>query len=333
MAYSSNDPANYVAVGKQTAIDTEATSFKFVKWLNDDVMSADKDTDSVYEGGDGQDQGLHYQKFVKADGSIETFARPDTFTYLAAWAMGSGVTPASAATADVASHIYTPNATLPALTVEQCFGGGQDIERVSNAIISGFTVEGEAGLPWKLTVPFIGGGTYYYRDGSASALSPAVESGDPAMYNNTINLIDGATSYDVRKWNFNFERGVDDNLFTNQMFRRAVVPLTRQLTVTAEIIYQNHNLWKKIQYGQTTASMVPVNLATGAFSAAVSLASSQQLRLDVPLLRYTSVSVNKLSPDGQTLILNVTGRAVKGATGICQIGANICGRATSYLLP
>lgn len=330
MAFSSNDPRNYAAIGKQSAAGTEATVFNFPKFLNDTVVKAEEETESIFEGGDGQVQGLHFKKWVKADGELEVFARPLTFAYLSAFAMGSAVAVPSTAAADIASHCYVPNATLPALTIEHAFAGGNEIERVSDAVISGITIEGEAGMPWKVNVPFIGGGTYYYRDGSASALTASLEGALPGIYQNGAVLIDGATSLDVRKFTVQFERKIDDNLYTNQMFRRTVVPLTQECTVTAQVIFQSNALWKKIKYG--TGSMPSLNLATGAFSArAGNLASSQLLGVDVPCLNYTNVALNRLNPDGETVVMDVTGKAVKSATGILQLRANIIGRATSYL--
>src|SRR4051812_22510228 len=125
MPFSSNDPKDYLAIGKQSAAGTEATTFKFVKYLTGGLDVA-QENETIYEGGDGQDPGLVYKSRVKPDGSFDVYARPDTFTYLAAWAMGSGVDPAS--TAAVASHIYTPNSTVPFLTVEQCWGGGNNAD-------------------------------------------------------------------------------------------------------------------------------------------------------------------------------------------------------------
>ena len=62
------------------------------------------------------------------------------------------------------------------------------------------------------------------------------------------------------------------------------------------------------------------------------LTSSQMVQLNIPLLRYTDVSVNDLEPDGQSMVLDFTAVAIKGATGICQIRSNNAAQATSYLL-
>ena len=329
MAYSSNDPRNYLALAKQSAQGSEASSnFKFVKYLSGG-LAPEFETEAVYEGGDGQDVGLVYKKSINVGGEFDVFARPDTFAYLAAWAMGSGVTPPS--TGGVASHIYTPNATVPFLTVEQAFGGGNTIDRAIDCIAAGFKIDAEAGAPWKITVPLVAGGSYYHRNGSASALSATLESGDPAQYQGGAYLITGATSLDVRSWTLDFSRNVDTDLFTVGLNRRTVVPLTRNLTLGMQVIMQDENLYRTILYNGGTQVDVP--LASGAFHAERALTSSQLLAADVPNLKWTGVQVNRLEPDGQTVILDVAAQAVKQGTGILQLRANITGQPTSYLLP
>ncbi len=329
MGYSSADPRNYLAMAKQKTVSEEATTgFKFLKYLGDSGLKHDNGSESVFEGGDGQDQGLHYRTSVKPDGQVVAYARPDMFTYLSAWALGSAAVVGTSV--GVGTSVYTPNATVPFLTVEQAWGGGNQIDRVMSAIVTGFQVEGEAKAPWKVTAPFIGGGTPYFRDGAASALSAVLESGDPAMYAGGAYLIDGATSLDITRFTYNFQRNVDDDLFTTDVYRRKVIPLSRQVSVDFQVIWQDQALYRNIQYGG--GSFVPPNLATGAFHAERRLTASQLIAIDVPLLRYTNVEVNRLEPDGQTVVLDVSAMGAKGGTGLVQhtIVHNAVG-ASAYL--
>ena len=327
MGYSSADPANYLAFAKQTNESTEATTgFKHLKYLGDSGMSLETSTESVYEGGDGQDQGLHYKSKVKPDGQLQVFARPDSFAFLSAWALGSGVDPAS--TGQVASHVYTPNATIPYLTMEQAWGAGQQIERVLSTILTGFQVEGEAGMPWRVSVPFIGGGTPYVRN-ATQALTPSLESGDPAMFAGGAYLVNGATTLDITRFSYNFARNVDDDLHTTSVFRRKVIPLTRSVELSFQLIWQDQALWKSIDYG--ASPFVTEALASGAFHAERLLTASQLIAIDVPNLKYTNVEVNRLEPDGQTVVLDVSAMGVKQGTGVCQHRINVTGVPTSYL--
>jgi Phage tail tube protein len=331
MGYSSNDPRNYFAMAKQTAVGTEATTgFKFIKFLGDTGFDIGIGAEVVHEGGDGQDPGLVYKSETSPDGQVNAYARIDMWTYLSAWAMGSAA--AVGTSAGVGTSVYVPNATIMPLTVEQAWGGGRQIDRVSDTILTGFQVEGEAGAPWSVTVPFIGGGTPYYRDGAASALTAVLESGDPAMYAGGAYLINGATDLDVTRWSVNFSREVDDNLRTVNTFRRKVIPLTRSLEVTAQVIWQDQAYYRQIQYGG--GSVVPHELATGAFHAERQLVSSQLMAIDVPMMKFTDVSVNRLVPDGQTVLLDITAQAYRVATGLMQLrSVHNAISASSYLGP
>lgn len=331
MGFSTNDPRNYFALARQTAAGTEATTgFKFLKFLGDTGFDVGIEEEQQFEGGDGQDVGLVYRSKTNPDGQIEINARVDAFTYLSAWALGSAA--AIGTSIGVGTSIYTPNSTVPALTVEQAWGGGKQIDRVSDAILTGFTIEAEAGAPWRINAPFIGGGTPYYRDGAASALTAVLESGDPAMYAGGAYLINGGTELDLLRWTYRFERQVDDDLRTVNTFRRKVIPLTRSVGLDMQVIWQDQNYYRQVQYGG--GSVVPHELATGAFTAQRVLSGSQMMGIDVPNLRFTGVSVNRLVPDGQTVILDISAMGVKAGTGIVQHRVNhLTVGASAYLSP
>jgi hypothetical protein len=324
--FSSADPADYLAIGRQTNFETESSTFRYLRHLSGG-LTLDQESETIYEGGGGQDPTLVYKTKVKPDGEIEAYARPVQFGVLAAYAMGSGVTPASHA--NFGSHLYVPNATVPYVTVEEAFGAAGHINRVAGAIVSGFRVEGEAGQPWKITAPFIGGGTVTRR---TSALTPAYESLDPGMFSNSAVLLNGATSLDITKFTYNFEKKVDDDLYTTNVYRRGVVQLTRRLGIDFTVIYQDANLYRTVQYGGTTATVLPADLATGAFRADTNINASVNVGLEVPFLRYTGVQLNRLIPDGETMLLDVSAEAVKvSGTHMTAARANIP-EPTSYLV-
>jgi hypothetical protein len=69
----------------------EASSgFKFVKYLGDTGFDIGIESQTQYEGGDGQDPGLVYKQKTNPDGQVVANVRPDLWTYGAAWSMGSG---------------------------------------------------------------------------------------------------------------------------------------------------------------------------------------------------------------------------------------------------
>lgn len=323
MPYSSSDPANYFAVGQQSARGTEASSFKFWKYGEGTGFEIDSDHESEFEGGDGQAQGLHYKTAIKADPQLTGNARPDFFTHVSAFVMGSQIAPPSVGATDLASHVFVPNATVPYLTVEQRWRAGNSIDRVTDTIVKAVEIKGEANKPWRITAEMVSGATVYLRNGAASALTAAFESNPPFMYAGGAYLIDGATSLDITNFTYKFERGVDDDLYTLSPYRRAVVPLNYAVSLDFQVIVENANLYEKVVAGAAGATQIPVALPTGAFRAQSIAGSSQMAQIDIPLLNYVGAKVNRIEPDGKTVLLDVVAMGVKGATGIVQHRSNV----------
>lgn len=323
MPWSSADPRNYLAIGQQTARGTEATSFKFIKYNAESGFEVEQEFEVEAEGGDGQNEGLAYKTFIKADPAAAGNLRPDIFTHLSAFIMGSQIAPPSVGANDLATHIFTPNATIPYLTVEQAFIGGNTIDRVVDVNAKSLTITGEAGRPWRFSAEFVGGGTVYGRNGAASALTATYEANGPYMYAGGAYLIDGATSLNVEKFEYKFERKLDEDLFTNAPFRRAVNPLQQKVSLDLTAILEDDDLYQKVKYGAAGGTTIPVNLSTGAFTALSIGTASQMARIDIPLLYHVDAKLNRLDPDAKTVKIDLVSMGVKGATGITQLRSNV----------
>jgi hypothetical protein len=308
-----NDPNNYFAFGKQTAKGTDASTFFFTRHLDGSGYDVDSEVESVREGGDGQEVGLRYRTMVKADPQLVSLSRQQVAARL--WAGVLGVdTIASAGVPSLARHTAAPAASLPYFTVEQ--RNGDLIERVSDAVWTSLTVEGEAGKPWRLTAAGVGGGTVSIRD-AGSTLTPSRETGRPAFYPGGSYTFDAGASYatDVTKWKVEVNRNVDDAIQTTGISRDDVVPLNFDVSVDATIKYTSRDFYKKVQF---TGGSVPLSeLATGSLDLAQivqagTMAASALSRIVVPLLEWTDAKVNKLDPDGKTVYLDVVGQSLKG---------------------
>lgn len=313
---ATNDSDNYFAIGKQSAKDTEASTFYFFKHLDGTGLELDQTVESEREGGDGQEVGLRYKSAISMDGDAVANARPELAARLFAYALGADSVAAGVTTATALQvHTAVPTALGSAaayLTVEQRFA--DNIERVSNAQITGLTIEGESGRPIKLTANLIGGGTPYRRD-IASALTPARESGQPFFFPGGSYSIDGAANTKITKFKAAVTRGVDGDIRTTQLFREDVVALNFGTDLELTLKYEDKTLHDKIKYG--AGSMVPLNLATGAFQAYTEFGSGTTARFleaNFPVFDYTGARVNKLDPDGKTVYIDVVGMGRKTAT-------------------
>lgn len=315
--FPTNDPNNYIAMGKQAALDTDATTFHFFKHLDGSGFDVDPDIERVREGGDGQFVALSYKTMVKADGQVVAFDRPNTGARLWHGVLG-GDSIASAAVPSLARHTAFPVASLPYYTLEQRYA--DVIERNLNCQITGLTVEGEAGKPWRLTANFLGGGTVTFRD-VASTLTPTRESGKPYFYPNGSYIFDGGASYarEVTKWKVEVTRGVDDGIQTTGLNRADLVPLNFDVNVDATVKYTSKAFYQKVIYNG--GSSVPVENPTGAIdfaqiqmSPVTSTANASGVgRIVVPLLEWVDAKVNKLDPDGKTMYVDYVGMNIQGS--------------------
>lgn len=307
-----NEPANYFALGKQSAKDSAATTFHFLKHLDGTELELDVDAEAEREGGDGQEVGLHYKRTAKLDGQANANARAETAARFLAWALGDQAAGASFVATGVQRHEFFPAASLPYLTAEQRYS--DQIERGLNTKLTGLTFEGESGRPIKLTAGLVGGGTFSRRE-TASALTPARESGQPFFYPRGSYVIDGTGDSKLTKFKIEVKRGVDDDIYTTDIFREDVVELNFDADCEFTLRYEDKALYDKIHYG--SGSTVPIEIATGSFNFSSKFGSgtnTRELEVFLPQIDYTGAKVNKLDPDGKTVYIDLAGMTVKAAT-------------------
>ena len=320
-----NEPNNYLAFGKQTAKDTEATTFYFLKQLSGSGFQVDWNMQTEREGGDGQEVGLRYKDMIKADGAAVVNARQGVAGRLLAWTLGQDtVTSVAAGATSIQRHNAVPAASLPYITVEQRYA--DTIERADNAAFTSLTIEGEAGKPFKMTANFMVGGTVYQRD-VASTLTATREVNRPYFFPYGSYTFDGFASYanKVTKFKIEVARQVDDTIQTTGLNKEDVAALNFDVTFDATIKYETRDFYQKVVY--IGGSQVQPDFATGSFrmdvltsGAAIpanynpGVATGYLMQVQCPLLQWVQARVNKLDPDGKTMYLDIAGHSIKGAT-------------------
>lgn len=316
---ATNDPNSYFAIGKQTAKATEAVTFVFAKQLDGSAFEVEKEIQREREGGDGQEVGLTYVSLVRGDGGLNINDRAVFAARVFAYVLGGDSEATGVGNASLRKHTAFPQASLPYVTIDQRWN--DEIERVVDGAFTGFTLEGEAGRPWKVTGNYISGGTIYQRD-VASALTVVREGGKPFFYPGGSYVIDAGASYanDLTKVRIEVTRGVDDAVQTTALTRDDVIPLNFDATVDATVKYTSREFYKKVKYNG--GSQLLQDLPTGS----IDLTMVQQVpitgsvngtgiqRIRMPLIEWTEARVNKMDPDGKTVYLDVVGMTVKGST-------------------
>lgn len=316
-----NDPADYFAWGKQSAKDVDATTFTFPKHLDGSGFDVDDDYDRIREGGDGQEVGLSYRTFVKADPQLMLLARPNQAARIWAAHLGADSIATAGTIPSVARHTAVLSGSMPYYTTEQ--KSGDLIERVTNNVVTEVTLEAEAGKPWSLSAQFLSGGTVVLRE-AGSTLTPSRDVGKPYFYPNGSYLIDGFASYgqSITKISLKSTRDVDDGIQTTGLSREDVIPLNYQAQVDATIKVTSRDFYRKVQY-TAAGSTIPVEFATGAVDLAQiqlapingSIVATSLMRVQTPLIEWVSAAMNHLDPDGKTVYLDVVGMSVKHPGG------------------
>ena len=304
---ATNEPANYIAFGVQSAVNVEATTFFFSKHLDGSGYEIDEDVTTEREGGDGQTAGLRYKTAIKPDGQVVANARPGELARYGAWTLG--VDTPSVVASPLTLHRLTPAPTMPYITVDQRWA--DSLERSTNNHFTSLEIEAEAGGLWKVTAGFLSGGSAYERP-VASALTPTRDTSKPFFFPGGSYVIEGAGNTKVTKIKVGANRNVDDDIFTTGLNREDVVPLNADYDVDFTVKYEDRALYRTVKYNSGSQISVPF-LATGAFAIHLAV-GSQSLRAEMPLLEYVGAKVNKLDPDGKTMYLDVSAMTIGQAT-------------------
>ncbi len=322
-ARPTNEPNNYFAFGFQTAKDTEATTFQFLRHLNGTAMEVVEQVEQHREGGDGQEAGLRYKTAVDSNGQAVINARPEVGMRFFAAALGADVVGGPQGVGSNASgvaneHIAVPTSKVPYLTIDQNWA--DEIERVTNVQVTQLDVEWETGRPLKITPQFTAGGSAYRRD-QASVLTPIRETGAPFFYPGASVTIDGSANTKSTKGKITIKRTVEA-VRTTGLTPEDAVALAIDVDVDATLKFENASaLYDKIHYfdnlGAGLGSQIPINLATSNISIYSQLGSGTNIRylqVGVNQMHLTGGRVNKLDPDGAVMYLDVVGAGYRGAT-------------------
>lgn len=324
-----NEPSNYWAFGFQSAKDTDATTFTFIKHLDGTGNEVAEETNMEREGGDGQEIGLAYKTSINMDGQAVLNARPEAGLRLAVAVLGADVVSAPVSLASTASgvanvHTAVPTSKLPYLTIEQFWA--DEIERVTNCFVTGFDLEWEAGRPLKLTPQFMSGGSVAFRN-SASAQTVTRESGPPFFYPGASVVLDGLANTKITKGKISVKRNVDDQIYTTALSREDVVGLNFETTADLTLKHEDRSLYSKMHVGASGAiGGATIPLSTTALRLTSYLGAGTSIRMFEAGLNcavMTGARVNKLDPDGKTMYMDLALQGVKSATHQAYVQAVI----------
>lgn len=312
MPVSSADPNAFLAIGMQSALGTPQTAvakLRFAKYLSGTDAVASLEIADLREGGDGLDFGFSYKKMQKAAGQIVVNARPEIAGQLlqilpgaASWDGGSG---------PAVHTFHTGHASFPWSTVFVQHPGSTLPQMLSDVRFSGFTIEGGAGEPIKMTFPFVA----IVHGASFAALTPSYALEEPLLYQHSPTFaLFGAGDTDIT--GYKIEQGLSlEELQSQAVTLDEIVVQSRDTDVEVTRRYEDATNWKTVNMGggvQPTTSVATTSFRVDhLYGAAAALRS---LQFQAPLLSLRGLVLSELDPDGKTIMETISGKALKGAT-------------------
>lgn len=313
MPYSSADVNAFMAIGMQSGLGTPQTTLsklRYAKYLSGTNIQNMPEVVPLREGGDGHEWGFTYKQTMKAGGQIVANARPELTGQLLSLAPGAATYSPGAAPS--AHMFHNGHASYPWSTFYIYHPGSTLTHMLSDVRLGGITIEGESGQPWKLTCPFTAiqhGGSF-----NTTLAVPSYASEDPFLFHHGSYQVDGALASGFTGFKLDIAFGLEE-LQAAAVTLDEIVVQNKDTTLEFTQRFEDPTLWKKIAWG---GGVVPtISVPTGNFRAIAAYgagAAQQRFDIFVPLIGYQTSEFTELDPDGQTVTLTTTGKALKGAT-------------------
>lgn len=305
----------WIAAGKQTAKGTIAGATKVcAQWpLTDGSISPTRDNDNLAETDDSRDAGATYIKETGVSGNPSVYGRDNSIDVLLAAALGTVVDSGSVNF----THTITPATALPYVSFWRMIGNLL-WESFTDCMVSSVTVKAEAGGPMTIQANIMGlTPTRLTSDPSAAWTGPPVttlENGYVYNYKDVTVTIGGGTSLLVSSFELTF-----DNNITLQQTNSAVpydlVPGTRELNVSFDLIFETLAEYNKFHYGGSAGTAEAAALYSGPIEFIFANGVNNSIDFQIPLFAYEEFPV-EANADGSPVVVSVRGQAQRGAPGV-----------------
>lgn len=327
MPNSSADPNAYVALAMQAAKGTPqatATKFRFMKYLSGTNVTPEITAQDIREGGDGLDWGVTYKQSQKMTGQLVFNARPEMLGQILQFTPGMATWDGASAPAN---HVFsTIGASHGWATIELAYPGTITLQTISDVRFTGFTIEGMAGEPLKITAPFVG----LRQNASSAGIAPTYIAEEFFKYYQAPSyILDGTADTTIESWKIEVAYGIEELSAQAVQLDEAVVQ-NRDLSFEVVRRFEDRVLYNKIYTG---AGGVPTtSVATGSFRAINLYGAGATLRtidFSLPLISYRAGDLTEVDPDGKTIRQTLSGKGLKGATAALVVNLTN-GHASAY---
>lgn len=325
----------YLGLAKQAAFNTPLAPTVFPRWLDGSGVEPDARFEELPEGDGSQDMSLIFKSKQLWKPKVVFYPRAVEVGHILLAALGSGADTVSGA-ADPYTHTMTIQDAPVYYTVElgmtdpAVTNPNKLIVRVQDCIVTQLDIEGEANRPLKVTAEYVG------RKATLQSTPATVtlEAADCLRFVNGVFTIDGTDlSARITKFKITMNRGVDDDIMTNEITPKDFIWGSRKITIDFELLYNSNDFFRKVYFGGASGTTDSPTEGTGSinftFYEGGVTTSNRSLQVSIPKVFYTGKPVSPRL-DGKVLRQEAMATAARPNSGAIFSCVLTNGQATAY---
>jgi len=273
------------ALAKQSVKGTPATTVLNKIPFSGGSVDVTREVANLSETDSSRDQGVSYVSRTGVEGSPEAYVRDSYVHTLLTAALGLDTATGSTNK----THTITPTNDLGYYTI---FRNQSDTlwEQFTDCFVSELTIKGEAGAPLSVSSNIMG-------------LTPTRS----ATEFTATTAVTGSTSSLIRSFELQITNGVNVQQ-TDDVVPYDVVPGTREINVSFDIILENLDEYNKFFYGSSTGTTASSSIYTTPVNFTFTKGTNNSVAFNIPSLAYEAFPVQP-NPNGDPIVVSVRAQA------------------------
>jgi hypothetical protein len=280
-----------------------------------------RETDNLSETDANRDQGVAYVTTTGVEGTPEVYVRDASIGLFLLGALGAD---AVTGTTNYV-HTITPANTLPYMTFWRMLSGTL-WEQYKDCQISSLTVSAEAGAPLTAAVGVQGlTPTRLTTDPDVGNVAPLASSAVYSFNDAAVTLGGSATAL-IRSFELTIENNVTRQQ-TDDVVPIDVVPGTREVTLTFDLIFANLNEYNNFHYGATAGTTVVSSIFTTSAVFTFTKGANNEISFNLPVIAYTELDPEP-NAGGDPIVVSVSAVGMRSGSPI--VTATVKNQITTY---
>jgi hypothetical protein len=324
----------YFGLAKQSAFNTPLAPTAFPRWLDGSGVEPDAQFEELPEGDGSQDMSLVFKTKQLWKPKLVFYPRPQELGEIVAAMMGAGSDTVTGAAAPY-THTFTIKDAPAYYSIEMGMtdpavpAANRWIVRVQDCVLTNFDLEGEANRPLKTTAEYVGRKAQLL----GTAATVTLEAADCMRFVNGVFTINGSDlSARITKFKITVNRGVDDNIMTNEITPKDFIWGSRKISIDFEILYDSNDFMRLVYFGGTSGTTDSPNEGIGSIDFTFYKSgdpTQESFEIKIPKVFYTGKPVAPRL-DGRVLRQEISAVAARPASGSILECVLTNSRSTAY---